>query len=712
MEPVSSGSDPFASRPSEKSCFDTERAQMREMLDRMEEGVVLYDRDTSGQERVAFFNAQAETSLELPKGMLQIGLARREIVEFCKRRGDHDPGFDADAHLMKTLTGNEVDVLGRRPSGRWILNRSRPRDRNCGSLTLYIDVTDHILASDQLMKSRAEYRTMAETAPIGFLKVDQAGRVVFANSAAFALFGEDQSTMAPFERLIPADGRHFADMIGTGERFEAVLPHGDGTRHILVSVSPWIGGPSSRECMLALTDISALKEARVQIEHMAHHDPLTGLGNRSLFNATWAMLQQTSGGYLETGILMALDLDHFKRVNDEHGHAEGDRLLRAVAGRLQSACGPNGEAFRLGGDEFALIFRDTDAHQATLTAERLVKALSEPFVIGDAILSIGCSVGIASMPKNGLTIEQVQRAADVALYQIKRGGRNGSVWYDHEHERQGTDRRRLEADLAYAISRNELGLRYERRVDLASGETTALEARLRWHNTRLGATIDPATTLALAAATGLSGVIDFWVLSAALADLERFERAGVVCPILAVVFASATLGQATTSAHVRQLLHAHPIAVGRIEIGVFERQVVGGLGAIRPTVAALRHLGVEIAIEGFGGPETSLSSIRSLPVDRVKLDPSLVRSLEHDPFSACAIEAIGHLCEGLAIKVTASEVANERQVVVLRELGVKEAQGAPFGRPQSATIILGAAMGVGGSAAATRTATARSYGTS
>ena len=661
---------------------------MREMLDHMDQGVVLYRRDTAGLETVAFFNAKAASCLELPDDMLVIGLARRDIIDVCVARGDHEVGFDPVDYAGRASRGEEVEVIARRPSGRWILNRSLPRMASAGSLTLYIDISETILNRQRLQKSRTEYRTMAETAPIGFLKLDERRRPTFANSAALRLFEVEEPARIDLDDLEPADEHSLADAMANEDKFEVILRRPSRDRHLLVSVSPWSGSLGGRERMLALTDVSALKEARLQIEHMAHHDPLTGLGNRSLFNASWARLERTSGGYLETGILIALDLDYFKRVNDEHGHAIGDRLLRAVAGRILSICSPDCQAFRLGGDEFAIVCTDADRLQVMRRAQALVASLSERFVVGEHTLTIGCSAGIASMPADGLTIEQVQRAADVALYEVKRNGRNGVAWYDPHQQRETGQQRRLEADLASAMARQELTLAYEPQVDLRSRDLCGLQVRIVWHNARVAGAVDARTIAALAATAGLAQLVDAWLLATAIADFRMLLDAGLRCYVLSLSLSTITLAGPEIVGRLGGLLDEYAVDATRIEIAISERGNPRPFESIRATVEALRAMGVKIAIEDFGGRSTSLASIRTFPIDRIKIDGGLVRTMGQDPTSASIIGAIKFLGAGLGAGMTATGVENEAQAAALCTIGDMTAQGSLFGSACSAVALI------------------------
>lgn len=679
---------------SDQRRITAEHAMMREMLDNMDQGVVLYDHDAVDGEVVAFFNAKAASYLELPAGMLRVGLPRHAITAFCQQRGDHPDDFVPTDHLAQVENSMAVEVLTCRPSGRRILGRSTPRTINAGrtvntgSLTLYVDVTRSIVSAERLRESRAEYRAMAETAPIGFIKIDATGKVLFANSAAGEMFEGLPSRTDLFARISPTDGDAFADKIRLSQSFQAELKMPYHSRHLIVAMSPWNDAHAVPERMLALTDVTSLTVARRQIEHMARHDPLTGLGNRTLFAETWARLINGDESHRTVGAMIALDLDHFKLVNDDYGHGVGDLLLRDVADRIQSGLGRNATAFRLGGDEFAVVIGKPASGESLTVANALVDLLSQPFPIGDLTLTIGCSAGIASMPADGRTIDDLQRAADVALYQVKRNGRSGVAHFDPAQEREMSERRRLELDLRRAVAEESFTLVYQPQFDLQTGRTTGMEALIRWENKRLGRMVPPSEFIPIAESCGLITLIDLWVIRTAVEGMRAFIDAGIEHPHTSINLSPLSL---TCEEIVVQLIRAlgrHRVPPELLEIEITESLAISEKELVGKTLLAIQKAGIKVAIDDFGAGQTSLAYIQALPINRVKIDRSIINGIGRDDSTHAIVASILDLCGRLGLKLTAEGIETAEQWEELRGLGAIEGQGFYLGHPEAPEVLL------------------------
>ncbi|MEF2547423.1 EAL domain-containing protein [Aurantimonas sp. E1-2-R+4] len=665
-----------------------EHAMMREMLDNTDHGVVLYDHDAAEGQVVAFFNAKAASYMELPAGMLRVGLPRHAITAYCQQRGDHPDDFISADHLARVESGTAVEVLACRPSGRRILARSFPRTAEAGSLTLYIDVTRSIVSAQRLRESRAEYRAMAETAPIGFIKIDATGNVLFANSAAGEMFEGAPSGTDLFARIRPTDGESFADKIRMSQSFQAELKMPYHSRHLIVAMSPWNGAHVVPERMLALTDVTSLTVARKQIEHMARHDPLTGLGNRTLFAETWARLMNGDECHQTVGAMITVDLDHFKLVNDDYGHGVGDLLLRNVAERIQSGLERNATAFRLGGDEFAVVIEKPNPGECLAVAKALVGLISQPFPIADLTLTIGCSAGIASMPEDGRTVDDLQRAADVALYQVKRNGRGGVAHFDPAQERKMGERRRLELDLRRAVSEESFTLVYQPQLDLRTGRITGMEALIRWENKRLGRMVPPSQFIPIAESCGLITLIDLWVIRSAVECMRAFIDAGIEHPFTSINLSPISLAREEIVSQLTHALEIHRVPPNLLEIEITESVAITDKELVGKTLLAIQNAGIKIAIDDFGAGHTSLAYIQALPINRVKIDRSIINGIGRDESTHAIVASILHLCGRLGLKLTAEGIETAEQWEELRALGTIEGQGFYLGHPEAPEVLL------------------------
>ncbi|MCW4114152.1 EAL domain-containing protein [Aurantimonas sp. MSK8Z-1] len=677
-----------------------------ETLEHVEEGVVLYDRDANGEDVVRLCNGKAARLLELPDDFLRPGRRRREVIQLCQERGDHPERFDPDDYMERAADGRRVQVLARRPSGRWVMHSSYPRPGSSGSLAFYVDMSETIAFQQSLEDSRAEYEALVETAPTGIAKIDQSGRVVFANAATTILFDRRAQTIDLLAQVVPLDGRPLAFHLESSGRFEAEIRRSHGDRQVIVSVSEPVGRGDSLTRILTFADVTALNEARSRIEHLARHDPLTGLGNRSLFAMTWEEIEKAAEANPSQVHLVALDLDHFKGINDEHGHAVGDALLREVAARLR-ATAETPDIFRLGGDEFAVILRNGSRRDAIETARRIVARLCDIFEVDEDALSIGCSAGIASMPLDGSTGEQLQRAADIALYQVKRNGRRGVACFDPEQESELVERRRLQTDLAIAVARGDFSLAYQPEIDLNRDSTIGWEALLRWHNKRLGREVPPAVLIPLAEASGLIGLIDLWVIRNAVAQIAAFREAGCEETRISINLSAMTLAGGDVVGWLRDALAEHGVPGNLLQVEISERTTAGQIADIVRALREIHTLGVRIAIDDYGSGQSSLVYIQELPISRLKIDRALTATLGREESAQAIVASIWHLCGRLGLSMTVKGVETAEQWKQLHAIGRIDAQGYYAGAPDTAEIALGRLRSEGRIQAARRLLRAR-----
>lgn len=415
-----------------------------------------------------------------------------------------------------------------------------------------------------------------------------------------------------------------------------------------------------------------LVEASARSRQAALHDALTGLPNRVL------MLERLSHAVLRgrrTGkrsVLLFIDLDRFKEVNDSHGHHVGDELLIAVAERLPSALRPGDTLARLSGDEFVVLCEDlSDRDEGDAIAARINALLAEPFVLPDATLAISASIGIAFADRRTTRPEQLLRQADLAMYGAKRH-RTGFV--------QELDGFELEESLAQAASRGELRLAYQPIVTSADGRLTAVEAFVRWTHPRRGA-VPPALLVPLAERSGLIADIGRWVLHQACTDRRRWQRGRADAVPVAVNVSPCELmsaGFVDGVAAVLETTATEPAALC-IEVteSIFDRDGERALLVL----GQLEQMGVALALDDFGSGDSSLSSLRRCPIDVLKLDQAFAAAVEHDPASRAIATAILHLAHSLGMTVVAEGVETAAQHRELTRLGSDACQGFHFGRP-------------------------------
>ncbi|GAA3398415.1 putative bifunctional diguanylate cyclase/phosphodiesterase [Cryptosporangium minutisporangium] len=431
-----------------------------------------------------------------------------------------------------------------------------------------------------------------------------------------------------------------------------------------------------------------LAAQRAQLIFEATHDALTALPNRARLQAALADLAQAEGdpdpdGTAATSVqqssLLMIDLDGFKSVNDTLGHATGDQLLVVVADRIRRAVAAHGEdalPVRLGGDEFAVLRRGGGAPAAVELAQDLVLSIGTPMSLDGHPATVGASIGIAAHGR----AERMLHDADVALYEAKARGKGHYRLFDERLSAAVAARRSLEADLGGALGGEQLALEYQPVVDLMSGEAHRCEALLRWNHPTRGR-LTPDHFLTAAQNVGLLPALDRWVLGTAAAQVATWRR---VDPEYAVsVNASAAyLASGTLPRDMRRVLETHGLPGSALTVEVTESSLIANLDATAGLLAELRELGVRVALDDFGVGYSSLTYLRQLPVDVVKLDRSFTRELGTGPDAVILVDGVLDLAYRLGLETVAEGVETDEQADQLRALGCRNAQGFRFGPPR------------------------------
>ncbi len=426
------------------------------------------------------------------------------------------------------------------------------------------------------------------------------------------------------------------------------------------------------------------KVAEDRIRFMALHDDLTGLANRLRFGEVLAQALKAAKEGGRGLALLYLDLDRFKLVNDMRGHAVGDKLLAAVAGRLCATVRKEDTVARMGGDEFAILQADTNQPGAALgLAARVVEALALPFDIGGHRLMIGCSVGIALHPGDGDTPDLLLRNADTALYCVKGTGRDGFCLFDPGMNARLRERAQLEADMAEALAQSGFTLAYQPLCSADSLRVVGFEALLRWTHPVRGP-IPPERFIPSAEATGLIVPLGEWALEAACRDAAGWDP-----PVrLAVNLSPLQFRQPDLPRRVAGILACTGLAPGRLDLEVTEGLLLDDAALVLDNMAALRSQGIGITLDDFGTAYASLSYLRRFPFDRIKIDKSFIEGITRDGDTLAIVEAVLALSARLGLSVVAEGVETPEQLNVLRSLGCRLVQGFLTGRPMTGAAAL------------------------
>jgi diguanylate cyclase (GGDEF)-like protein len=423
-----------------------------------------------------------------------------------------------------------------------------------------------------------------------------------------------------------------------------------------------------------------------QLQHLAAHDPLTQLPNRrQLFVHLEALIAQAAQRREHVGLFF-LDLDNFKNINDSMGHALGDRLLRAIAERLQEVIGVQGFAARLGGDEFTVVkggghTLDDMAHAGW----DLVRAFQQPLLIDGRELLVSVSVGAGFYPDHAHDAESLLRAADAALFRAKALGRSQLTVFTPDLLAAAASKFSTEQGLRHAVDRGELELFYQPEVSLETLETTVVEALLRWR-TADGGHLSPGEFLAVAEESGLIIEINDWVLRSGIMAAARWYRSGWSDVRVAINVSARQLFDVQFAGRVQALLEEHALPPQCLEIELTETVLQTGATTVTG-LKRLQEMGVAIALDDFGTGYSSLASLEQLPLTRVKLDRSLIASIDASPRSAAIATAIIGLCKDLGMQITAEGVERPEQLAALRNSGVN-IQGFLIARPVPESEVL------------------------
>ena len=424
------------------------------------------------------------------------------------------------------------------------------------------------------------------------------------------------------------------------------------------------------------------KRYQEELEHQANYDSLTGLPNRALLRdrLRQAVFAQRD---LRSMAVVFIDLDHFKFVNDSLGHSTGDQLLKRVAERLRSVVRDGDTVSRLGGDEFVLILND-QVHDDTIyrALQRVQGRVSEPMVLEGKEISITCSAGISIYPQDGPDVETLLKNADAAMYRAKEHGRNNFQFYTAEMNRLVSERLALESALRQSLVRRELLLHYQPRFDLKTGAVIGMEALLRWMHPERGMML-PDRFVPLAEETGLIVQIGEWVMRSACTQNRAWQDEGLRPVTVSVNLSARQFRQPDLVKSVTRILEDTGLEPRYLEIELTESMVMHDAASAIATLRALKKLGIGLSVDDFGTGYSSLSYLRTLPIDKLKIDQSFVRDVASrrggdGGLLAQAILSLGH---SLKLGVVAEGVENAAQEKFLRKLRCDEVQGFHFGKP-------------------------------
>jgi diguanylate cyclase (GGDEF)-like protein len=426
-----------------------------------------------------------------------------------------------------------------------------------------------------------------------------------------------------------------------------------------------------------------IRDKHKEANFLVQHDFLTGLLSRASISAQLTTYLESS----QSLAILLIDLDGFKFVNDNHGHHVGDELLVAVAKRIREALRSDDLIARLGGDEFVIgLPKIQNIDQASNTAQKLVEMLAKPYFIHGCDIQVSASIGISLAPRDGVTVSDLLKHADSAMYEVKRNGKQAFHVFTKELQKYRSTQIVLEKQLRQDLDGNrdsQLELHYQPVIDLATGRLEGFEALLRWHHPELGP-ISPTRLINVAENSGLIMLTGEWVIQQVCKQLKQWQDSGLTLHRIAVNVSPTQLGQPRFADMIASMLEMYSIEARYLEVEITENSLMRHYDQAVLTLKKLQALGIRIAIDDFGTGYSSLAYLRHLPVHTLKIDRSFVTPLEKEPFikeDVTIVESIASLAHHLGKTVTVEGIESSAQLRFLQGLGCDLGQGYYFAKP-------------------------------
>ena len=557
-----------------------------------------------------------------------------------------------------------------------------------GILGIFWDITEKKQAEKQLLQSAAVFESTAD----GVIVADADSKIIAVNKAFSEISGYSEAEAVgqrPSFRRSERQDKHFYRAMWDAIRRDGRWQGEIWNRRKSGEVYPeWMTISIVRDdegnignYVAVFSDITNIKRSQMQLDHMAHHDPLTDLPNRTLLDDRLSQLINRARRHNSNIGVLFIDLDRFKNVNDTLGHPTGDILLQDVARRLQGLLRGQDTVARLGGDEFIILIEDMGKPEvAEAVAAKVIDTLSRPFTVQSQELYIGASIGISIFPDDGDDAATLIKHADAAMYRAKEQGRNTYQFYTRELTRSAMERLELESALRRALDRNQLELYYQPQVNLSSGAIIGAEALLRWHHPDLGM-VPPDKFIPLAEESGLITGIGEWVLASACRQASEWMGRCDCFHRIAVNLSGVQVQRGDIVDKVRRILNQTGLPAHMLELEITESVLMQYPEIAAQTLGGLREIGIELAIDDFGTGYSSLSYLKRFPIQILKIDRSFVMDVPHDANDTAITRAVIALGKSLQLKLIAEGVETEEQERFLTREGCDIGQGYYYSRP-------------------------------
>jgi PAS domain S-box-containing protein/diguanylate cyclase (GGDEF)-like protein len=680
------------------------------------DGVSVYLRDITDTDRVERINAQLAAIVRSSEDAI-IGKDLNGNITSWNKGAEHIYGYKAEEVIGKNITmlvpedrPNEIEyILSKIRSGESVEHYETFRKRKDGKqINVHVtispvknskgeiigasavarDITELKKAQQSLVESEKRFRALIENSSDGIALLGKDGKIKYMSSSAEKIMGYTMAEMNTHTRLQsvhPDDYEYVSKlyekvMTGTSAPITAVYrsKRKDGQyRWFEVVATNLFSDPSVNAVVINFRDITERKKAEEQLSYQYHHDALTDLPNRVLFNEELVVALDRTQGTDTLLAIMLLDLDRFKFINESLGHALGDRLIQEVSLRLSSTVGEKCSLARFGGDEFGILLPQIPTEQeAADLAGKILEAFRPPFNLDSHELYITPSIGISVYPYDGKEIASLLKNAEAALYRTKEQGGNSYQFYTNTMNALSYEKLTMESKLRRAIEQHEFVLFYQPQIDIRTGKIIGTEEFIRWQKPDMSLVL-PDRFIPLAEANGLIEPIGEWVLYTAIKQLKVWNDMGFDLS-MAINISGRQLRQKNFINQVINAIEQYKVNPSRIELEITESMVIQNSENALSIMKQLNEMGVKFALDDFSTGYTSLKYLKEYPVDAIKIERQFMRDVPFDSQNSAIVKSIVTLGHSLGMKIVAEGVESKNQLGFLSELGCEIAQGFLF----------------------------------
>lgn len=588
--------------------------------------------------------------------------------------------------------GNERQMV------KHISSFTSPDGKPVGLIGVLTDITDFKQVKRALEASEGRFQVLTESAMDIVTVLDAKGVITYQSPSVRHLLGVDPQQMVGRSQY---DFVHKDDVISMRARFAQLVLNGfidkpfefrvqarDGSWRVMESIGKsCLDVPAVRGIVVNTRDVTERRAIEQRVAHLAYHDALTGLPNRSLMQDRISSAISRSERSAKKFAVMFIDIDNFKNINDSLGHDAGDDLLRRVANRLTESVRAHDTIARQGGDEFIVLLDELEGHQgASRVAQKILQSLRATFKVNGADQHVSGSIGIAVYPDDGNDASTLLKNADTAMFHSKSLGKNTFQFFTPQMTIAVKRRAALESSLRVAVKNGNFSLVYQPQIDLNTGAIVAYEALVRWV-TEQGGIMMPGEFIPLAEETGLINELGRWVLEESCRQNKAWHDMGLPKRSIAVNLSARQLGDKNFIEMLNGILDRTGLAPKFLELEITESQVMrqgeGSIGLLNEIAA----MGIHLAVDDFGTGYSSLSYLKRLPITKLKIDQSFVRDITVDPNDAAIVVAIINMAKSLDLDVIAEGIETAGQLSLLRAKGCTVGQGYYFSVPLSANEL-------------------------